>query len=83
MIRGRDDFALRLGDNMRDSRQKAGLSQQDVAVRASMHRTAVSLLERGERIARTDTLVRIADSIGVSPVELLDGLRWSQDGYEA
>jgi len=31
-------------------------------MRAEVHRTAVGQLEQGERIARTDTLVRLAGS---------------------
>jgi hypothetical protein len=43
---------------------------------AGLHRTAVGQLERGERVARTDTLVKLCCSLGVSSEELLAGLGW-------
>jgi transcriptional regulator with XRE-family HTH domain len=48
--------------------------------RASLHRTEISLLERGERMPRVDTAVRIAGSLGVPLDELALGLEW-KPGY--
>jgi DNA-binding XRE family transcriptional regulator len=70
------DFATRFGHNLARCRRRAGLSQEELGVRASLHRTAVGQLERGERVARTDTLVKLAGSLSVPPEELLDGLEW-------
>jgi transcriptional regulator with XRE-family HTH domain len=52
------------------------VSQDELAVRASLHRTEISQLERGLRIARIDTLIKIASSLEVAPAELLTGLDW-------
>lgn len=49
-------------------------------MRASLHRTEISQLERGLRIARVDTLIKIAASLEVTPDELLVGLNWSPGG---
>jgi transcriptional regulator with XRE-family HTH domain len=73
-------FAARVGLNMARLRIKAGLSQEELGVRASLHRTAISQLERGERIPRSDTIVKIAGSLGVGPGALLDGLAWTPGG---
>lgn len=70
------DFASRFGQNLARCRRRAGLSQEELGVRASLHRTAVGQLERGERVARTDTLVKLAGSLAVRPEELLEGLEW-------
>jgi ribosome-binding protein aMBF1 (putative translation factor) len=70
------DFATRFGHNLARCRRRAGLSQEELGVRASLHRTAVGQLERGERVARTDTLVKLAGSLSVQPEELLAGLQW-------
>lgn len=74
------DFAARFGDNLARCRKQAKLSQEELAVRASLHRTAVGQLERGERVARVDTLVKLAGSLGIPPDELLDGLGWDPGG---
>ena len=72
--------ARRVGANVRRARKRADLSQEELAVRASLHRTAVGQLERGERVARADTLVKLAGSLGIPPGELLDGLQWEPGG---
>ena len=46
--------------NLRSLRRLSGLNQEQLAFRASLHRTAIGLMERGERIPRIDTLVRLA-----------------------
>jgi transcriptional regulator with XRE-family HTH domain len=73
-------FANHFGLNLARARIRAGLSQEELGVRSSLHRTAVGQLERGERVARTDTLVKLAGSLDVSPVVLLEGLNWSPGG---
>ncbi len=74
------DIAAVFGDNLARIRKQADLSQEELAVRASLHRTEISQLERGLRIARIDTLVKIAASLEVTPDELLVGLHWSPGG---
>lgn len=68
--------AERFGNNLRRCRKAAGLSQEEVGQRASMHRTQVAAAERGERIPRIDTLLRLAGALEVSPDELLKGIAW-------
>ena len=70
------DFATRFGQNLARCRERAGLSQEELGMRAELHRTAVGQLERGQRIARADTLVKLAGSLAISPDELLAGLEW-------
>ncbi len=73
-------FAERFGLNLARARIAAGYSQEEAGVRSSLHRTAVGQLERGERIARVDTLIKLAGALGVEPSLLLDGLAWSPGG---
>lgn len=67
------------GKNLRSCRARAELSQEDLGMRASLHRTEVGLLERGARVPRIDTLVKIASALSVSPCELLVGIAWKPD----
>jgi transcriptional regulator with XRE-family HTH domain len=69
-------LADQFGRNLAYCRRRAKLSQEELAVRASLHRTAVGQLERSERVARVDTLVKLAGALGIPPEELLDGLGW-------
>lgn len=70
----------RIGQNLRHCRERANLSQEELAVLASLHRTEIGLIERGGRLPRCDTLVKLAGSLRISPCELLDGITWDP-GY--
>lgn len=69
-----DELASRLrlfGARVRDARSRQGLSQEDLAHRAGLHRTYVGGVERGERNVSLGSLYTIADTLGVRAVELL------------
>lgn len=71
------DLRQRFAANLLHARKRAGLSQEEVGVRASIHRTEVGLLERGERLPRIDTLAKVAGALEISPCDLLDGIMWN------
>lgn len=74
------DIAARFGDNLARCRKRADLSQDELSVRASLHRTEISQLERGLRLARVDTLIKLIGSLEVSADELLAGMSWDPGG---
>jgi transcriptional regulator with XRE-family HTH domain len=71
-----DGVALKLGDNLRRCRTLVGLSQKELAERASLDRTEVAELESGERIARIDTLLQLAEAMAIRPEDLIAGISW-------
>ena len=70
------DVARRFGNNLRRARKRSGLSQEDLGTRASLHRTAIGLLERGARTPRIDTLIKLAQALPAEIEDLLDGITW-------
>lgn len=74
------NLAKRFGENLRRTRKRAGYSQEELAVRASLHRTEIGLVERGERGVRLETAIKLAGALGVSLSELIDGIAWAP-GY--
>jgi transcriptional regulator with XRE-family HTH domain len=70
-------FNERFADNLIRCRQNAGLSQEALAVRATLSLNAVSKYERGEIGPTIDTLIRLAGALSVPARDLLDGLRWN------
>jgi transcriptional regulator with XRE-family HTH domain len=64
----------RFGRNLVELRRRVGLSQAATAERAGLHRTEISLLERGHRVPRLDTLIRLSGAVEVRPWELLAGI---------
>jgi transcriptional regulator with XRE-family HTH domain len=65
------------GETLRRHRKRAGFSQEELGYRASLHRTEVGLLERGERLPRIDTLLKLAGALELPPARLLEGMSWS------
>ncbi len=68
--------AKQFGDNLRRLRGRADLSQEETAVLSSLHRTEISHLERGLRVARVDTVAKLAGALEVDPGELFEGIAW-------
>jgi len=61
------NVAQRFGANLAFLRSEAGLSQEELGFLAGLHRTEISLLERGTRVPRIDTLVKLAGGLGLEP----------------
>lgn len=57
--------------NLKRLRQQNCWSQEELADLAEIDRTYVSLLERAQYSASLDVVQRIADALGVEPIELL------------
>jgi transcriptional regulator with XRE-family HTH domain len=57
--------------NLRLTRASKGLSQEDLAELANLHRTYIGSVERGERNISVDSMERIAIALGVTVVSLL------------
>lgn len=74
--------AKRFGKNLARHRKAAGLSQEDVGLHASVHRTEVSGLERGLRVPRIDTLIKLAGTLRVEPSDLLEGIAWTPASWQ-
>lgn len=74
------DVAGAFGDNLARCRRAADITQEELSVRASLHRTEVSQLERGLRVPRIDTLVKLATSLDCDVTELLAGINWRPGG---
>ena len=59
------------GDKLRELRKKRGLSQEELADEAGLHRTYIGGVERGERNPTLTTLKRLADALHLRIDELL------------
>ncbi len=68
--------AQQFGDNLARIRKRADMSQETLAWGASLHRTEISHLERGLRVARVDTVAKLAGALEVDPGELFQGIKW-------
>ena len=66
----REQLLQALGKVIRRKREALGLSQEDLASRAGVHRTYMGSAERGERNVAVVNLERIARALGCSLEDL-------------
>jgi transcriptional regulator with XRE-family HTH domain len=64
----------RFGARVRALRQLAGMSQEELAERAGLHRTYVGGIERGERNVGVLNILQLAHALKVPPNELFEGM---------
>ncbi|MBT2232288.1 helix-turn-helix domain-containing protein [Nonomuraea sp. NEAU-A123] len=60
------------GNRIRELREAKGLSQEKLADLASIHRTYISSVERGQRNVGLDNVFAIARALEVSPARLFE-----------
>ena len=65
------ELAPRVGRAIRELREASGLSQEALAEEAGLHRTYISLVERGKRNITVDALSQIAEALNVYPSRLI------------
>jgi transcriptional regulator with XRE-family HTH domain len=73
-------IAVQVGENLATARERADLSQEELGVMASLHRTEISLIERGTRLPRIDTMIKLAGALEVPLEALIEGIEWSPGG---
>lgn len=63
---------MRFGQNLQRLRRARGLSQEQFAFEAGIHRTYIPGIEAGQRNPSIETVGKIAAALNVRPGELLD-----------
>jgi transcriptional regulator with XRE-family HTH domain len=72
MSRARRTAESIFGKHLKELRSAAGLSQEALAEKAGLHRNYIGHIERGEKTASLDVLVRLAAAFKLSLPELLE-----------
>ncbi|MEQ9067325.1 MAG: helix-turn-helix transcriptional regulator [Gimesia chilikensis] len=70
----RKDILKRFGERVRELRKEQGYSQENFAYACELDRTYVGGIERGERNLALRNIERIADTLGISVAELMEGV---------
>lgn len=60
-----------LGLELRNAREAAGLTQEELAHRAEVDRTYISMLENDRKSPTVDMLFRLCDALDASPSAIL------------
>ena len=65
------DISALFGEVLQRYRAAAGISQEELALRADVDRTFISRLERGVRQPTITTLINLAEALSVSAADLV------------
>ncbi len=65
------DVLIKFGKKVKDERLKLGLSQEDLASRAKVHRTYIGMIERAEKNITLINIEKISKALGISNNELI------------
>ena len=68
------DILEKFGNRVRELRKEGGWSQEDFAEECDMDRTYMGGVERGERNLGLKNIQRIADALGITIAELMNGV---------
>ena len=66
-----DDIRIRFGRRLREIRGEAGISQEKLGELAGLHRTFVSMVERGERNVTIATVEKLAAGLNCRMADLM------------
>jgi transcriptional regulator with XRE-family HTH domain len=67
----KETILIKFGKHVRDERTKRGLSQEQLAELANVHRTYIGMIERGEKNITLLNIERIAKALKIPLNELL------------
>ena len=65
---------MRFGTRVRTIRVSQGLSQEQLADRAGLHRTYIGMVERAEKNLSLNNIEKIAEALGISVSELMESI---------
>ena len=66
------------GEELRKARETAGMTQEELAFKASLDRTYISRLEHDRKSPTLDSLFRLADALGIAASTLIERVERSR-----
>lgn len=68
----RSDVLIKFGQKVREKRTELGLSQEELAERAGVHRTYVGMIERAEKNITLENIEKLSKALQTPLHELLN-----------
>ncbi|UKP00219.1 helix-turn-helix domain-containing protein [Nostoc sp. UHCC 0870] len=70
----KNEILTRFGQRVRDERLKQGLSQEELAEKAGLHRTYIGMIERAEKNITLINIDKLAKALELTIDNLLKGV---------
>ena len=70
-MESKEEILILFGEKVREIRKEKGLSQEDLAFKADLHRTYIGMIERAEKNITLINIQKIANALEISIDNLL------------
>lgn len=70
-MNSKQNILIRFGDRVREIRKDKGLSQEELAHKADLHRTYIGMIERAEKNITLINIEKIANALEVEIANLI------------
>lgn len=69
-MKKKEQILIKFGEKVREERKKKGLSQEQLAEKAGVHRTYIGMIERGEKNITLANIEKIAKALDLEFADL-------------
>lgn len=69
-MRSKSDILIKFGEKIRELRKQQGLSQEELAFKANLHRTYIGMIERAEKNVTLINIKKISIALNVNIKDL-------------
>lgn len=73
-MKSNSNILIKFGKNVRDLRKAKGLSQEELAYKAGLHRTYIGMIERAEKNISLENIKKLANALDVELKVLFENL---------
>ena len=70
-MKSKNKILIKFGEKVREIRKEKGLSQEELAHKADLHRTYIGMIERAEKNITLINIGKIANALNIDIKELL------------
>ncbi|MCD4773364.1 MAG: helix-turn-helix domain-containing protein [Bacteroidales bacterium] len=71
-MKSKKEILIKFGEKVRDIRKMKGLSQEQLAFKADLHRTYIGMIERAEKNITLVNIEKIANALTISINDLFN-----------
>ncbi len=71
-MNSKQNILIKFGERVREIRKEKGLSQEELAHKADLHRTYIGMIERAEKNITLINIEKIANALEVDLIKLLE-----------
>lgn len=73
-MKSNSEILIKFGKNVRELRKSKGLSQEELAYKADLHRTYIGMIERAEKNITLENIRKLANAFDVQIKVLFENL---------